>query len=503
MMNSLPETAVKSAPAHAIFFSSSDTRVQRLDTLTAMQIVFSGAPADDLVAIGSVRPGRSKNDPYLRAEHPIPAGQLETMAPQLFAVDPDRRRYLQFVTYVPHACPAIRKGGSITYRGGTLWVEAKNGYVSNIYAFVLDLDLGRPGTLTADEGYRDIVRLVRDSDLPRPSLVAFSGRGLYLIYIMRDEQGVPLRNDEEIRNQRLMVIDDLLARVPHLHPDRRASRSLARWFKSPSSACYYKVDPGDGGDVTIWTPADLIDFCLQHPVKDPRATSFSVVEEVTDSDALALILQGPISKSKRRSNGKRSWKQNAAPSFVRKAELERLAQFRGMGENSGRHLLLFYYGAAVRDIEFCRTGDIQQAQTIATSAALQLNASFAVPLGSEAVHDAMFSKGTIKHTNTAVAGDLGVTDEEVESLRLSSTIPEGVARTRRDQKAKEIERKRNKQKLIDYFLASGLPVSYVASLAGCSCSTVSTRKKEMVGKAQRRGRAIVQLPRGRVFLNLN
>lgn len=484
--------------------TSSLPNLKHVDTQQAMALIFDRCFAMDLIAVGSVRPGPNKVEPYLRAEHPLPGDRLGELSQRLFAVDPERLRYIQFVGYEPAACSLTRKGGTIDYKGGTLWFEAKNDYVHSYYAFTLDLDLGRPDTLTAEQGYAEVVGLVERGELPAPTMIAFSGRGLYLVYVVRDDDGAPLLNDESNRRHRLMIVDDLLVRVRDLSPDRRASRSLARWFKSPASARYYIFDIGNG--VKTWTPNELIDFGLLHPVTDPKATTFSVVKEVEVErlDDAPMIIK-PRRAKLRASTSKRTWTQAARPSIVRKAELERLAAHRGMGHKSGRHDLLFYYGAAVREIEFCRSGDMREAQKLATEAAFALNNTFEVPLPSEEVFSAMKSDGKIKHSNAAVAGDLNVTDTEVELLNLTSTIPAWMEQDKTMKKVQKQKQKEQVRLMIDYFIQNGHSVLFISQLTGVSMSTISTRKNELIEKLKTIPlmTQVIRGLRGRTFFNNN
>jgi hypothetical protein len=104
--------------------------------------------------------------------------------------------------------------------------------VADFAAIPLDLDVGRPGRPTAGEAIEEILAESLAGTIPTPTYLAYSGRGTYAIWQLR--QTVPNTPTNHSRWRAILLRLIARTRSLELSPDPIASNP-ARWYKIPNT----------------------------------------------------------------------------------------------------------------------------------------------------------------------------------------------------------------------------------------------------------------------------
>lgn len=143
-------------------------------------------------------------------------------------------------------------------------------------AFYADIDCGRPGsaepgaTLESIDAQARVGRLALAGVIPHPSMIAHSGRGLYALWILRDEKdpSLPPRAWPELRNYYKLCNKELNTRLrTHLLPADRAAVDAARVIRFPGSIhrktgrrVTFSIDFDQAGRPFLYTLAEMVSF---------------------------------------------------------------------------------------------------------------------------------------------------------------------------------------------------------------------------------------------------
>src|SRR5207245_1392341 len=166
----------------------------------ALRCLFQAAPATADVAIISKCPGRlsgSDGKPY---PHAFAAARADEMGQAVAAIRAAIAEDHEAVYTVP----------TVFCRRKATLLSFKSAFAEAYVAIFIDLDVGRTGaeamnsaqTMTVDHALDEIERLTSMSVIPPPSMVAMSGRGVYLAYVFREA----VHATEPNRQQRVAVV---------------------------------------------------------------------------------------------------------------------------------------------------------------------------------------------------------------------------------------------------------------------------------------------------------
>lgn len=112
-------------------------------------------------------------------------------------------------------------------------------FCASLTALCLDLDVGRSALVNANDAWARVWDLAGAGDIPRPSLTGFSGRGCYVVYLLRDDDDParPAQRSKANAVRFALAVDALAERFEGYEPDVGPSKSVVQWFKRPGAVC--------------------------------------------------------------------------------------------------------------------------------------------------------------------------------------------------------------------------------------------------------------------------
>lgn len=314
------------------------------------------------------------------------------------------------------------------------YFDGSDNMVSGFNCVLLDLDVGRENSeFTGSQALEMIDRADAEGWIPTPSLVALSGRGAYVFWFLRDENGavIPFSEANHTRWRAILAALANVAEALHLEPDPRA-KNRARYVKLPGTFT------ARGDKVRYW-------MRLDETGRPPRYTFNQIEKEIgmpsphadLNGDAPPAPALAPVSdptappkpprKVQYDKNGKPYGSYRAA---AYRREIWHLATNRRGGISEGyRHwTLLHYFRASIAYHACFYPGCHVEALRYARAETFNLNALFSKPMPDAEVEKAMRkpkkpSTGCYARGAT-VARDLGVTAPEAEQLALKTIVPE-------------------------------------------------------------------------------
>lgn len=235
----------------------------------------------------------------------------------------------EFANMLPGMVHELAKDAFFTlntfWRPGT----AKKEDVRWLESCFADLDCYKPpNSLTPATAIGHVLEYVERGRLPMPSVFVRSGQGLWLLWVLQDAKGQPLRNYARNRRWWEALQAALATRVPGMGPDSSAFTDTARHIRVPCSIhtaankpVYYAVmRDGDGKPFTY----RLSDLAQQLDIpRPPRPTRRRTLKPGSRPD----LARGPRTVAERR--------------LADALRIER----RGGGFALGKRRLLLYYVA--------------------------------------------------------------------------------------------------------------------------------------------------------------
>ena len=208
--------------------------------------LFERARDDSWIAFGSRRPtAKGGRDPHYL--YTVRKDELEQWLPPILAHEIGvNTQYIAQNTIStnalrryphPHAPARPPEDYSKAIEDGKpIYYQAWDDHVRELSGLVLDLDCYKPpGNISPEITLGIVLDMVRrKGTLPQPSFAALSGRGVYLWYLLRDNDGFAPLNTVENRHQWTLILDELGKRTRGLQPDPKAKRAL-QWVKSPGT----------------------------------------------------------------------------------------------------------------------------------------------------------------------------------------------------------------------------------------------------------------------------
>ncbi len=439
----------------------------RMSFEQAAQAIFAGASPDSIVGLESVRKGRARPKPYLHWYAPIPVARLHQLEEVADSIEGPRYWFLQ--TFSP-ACVSRREGRVLEWCGFPIHFSPTTNALRELCAIVVDLDVGREQPkrrgeeLTADEAIARVRQLVGDGSLPCPSLLAESGRGIYLVYLLSDSrQGSrkPVLNGKDTQEKWRRVARAFRLVTTDLAFDE-LSTAPAHPFKAPGRgaepARYYAV-ARDSTEVRYWT-------------LDEIATALPPAEERLAKSSPPAV--GP----RRRPSGKFD---PARPERRRLHELELLAVHRGGIARGHRHRFLLCYTTDLRRLLRKEGERWVIAIHRAIGAARELNRKFCEPLDDYDVRSICRADSSVakRQRNETVARLLDVTEAEVLALGLRSIIPARLAAQRDAKKHAHRSNRAARRAKVDELIRAGATIAEIIAATRYSKSSICARRKAL------------------------
>lgn len=359
--------------------------------LAVFDLIYGRSDDDAIIAIGSRRPNR-KGDVAPRYFYPLRVRDRHALLPTLFEYCIEQTQYLMPNTL--HQRALMGKTDTFFREGldreHPEYFQAKNRYVHELCAITIDLDVGRGEGLTAGQALGCVFDLCLNHKMVWPSLVALSGRGAYLMFLLRNENSIsPPPNTDDNAACWKLIVNEMLHRLDSLSADPNAKR-LANWFKRPGT-----IDTNTGNEVVYMTfgvnsLSNVPLYRLSHLMKvfglhhepDPMAI------DVRPAQAKQLAPPTPTSIASQRSQRREPVRKVKAgkggePYKRRANEIELLSQHRKGIHEGLRTTTLFHYFQALRaslGMTYRSEPDGKaRAHQKALAAALSLNQTFRPP----------------------------------------------------------------------------------------------------------------------------
>jgi len=326
-----------------------------------------------------------------------------------------------------------------------LYFEAKNRHVKELAALPLDLDVGRSSDdLTAFEAHELVRRKVSRGEIPAPSLVAHSGRGLYIFYLLMESCGdwAPPKTGDTIKLYNL-IKQELLQRTSDLKSDPRATR-LANWFKAPGT-----VDTKTGKEV-IYTPfGQSIPNYTLHQLMD----SLEIVEDRSRQRSWVTRDRSAPKPNRELTRGRAK---SAVPYLKRYEDIVKLAEFREGIHEGSRTEILYQVFSSLR-AAFSMVHDLDVAKEAAMARLLGFNETYCNPPKSPDELKKIFTSPRYPHEprSETVALKLGVTLVEAEVCDLRALKPREMRMKEEKVKQAKREVRERKWQLVDKGIEAG------------------------------------------------
>lgn len=477
--------------------------------------VFKRARPDALVALGNLR--ASKRSPGSIAPRALtvtrPGDASDTADTlQVHNIDP---QYIRWNLYgLGILCPDERTDIDATMRrrldellGGSppkhLLTQAYR--LAELAALNVDLDVGtrKDGTkfVTADMALEAIEGMVESKALPPPSMVGFSGQGLYILYALRAAAGGSTKGhrtrlpkaDKENQQAFKEATEGIIKRclrvsrrfIPDgypatLNPDH-SSKSPVQWFKNPDSR-----HPKTGDPIRYYRYAiddhdrEIRRYSLKELLKWRPVKGHSLPQRPPSykDDYLASLFSDEPN-TKRRYTAKDG--QAAIPMVRRLEDLERLALYRGSIPEGKRSLWALIVYNTFQDA-FIRSdcqGDKERAVSEAVKATVAFSdRHFDPPLPRVDIGQ-IAAKSRRDFKNRTLVKLLEVDYQEATRAGLQFIIPERLKAERETLKrstSSTARKETRNQEMIDAF-RSGMTAKAVALKYGLSESRVRVLKR--------------------------
>ena len=414
-------------------------------TLTLFDIIYQDADSDAIIATASRRPTRTDkegNAPHVL--EPIPIRDRREIIPQLFELAIEQTMYFmpntlnqdalhRFKRYhsgnPPHYqddrytledYQARRQEGIESGNFRPLYFNTANHHVKQLVAITIDLDVGRDETdMTSDMAVGYALSLARYGEIPLPSLTAASGRGAYLLWLLKDaETGLAPYTTRENIDRWKKTTAELCKKLEEVKADRNATR-LANWFKIPG---------------TVDTKTDTLVIYSTHQFSTlaeiPRYDLMTLTKDLDLFDEPLKVKQLPepdprnVTFNPEKINARNVKPGKGAEPFEKRiSEIELIAQGRQGIKEGLRENTLFYYYQLVRMFYQINLQDHQKAQ----QRTIDFNKHyFTPPLPRSELQQKIFSQKIqiMKVTNELLAYHLRVTVQEASKLGLQSILPQ-------------------------------------------------------------------------------
>jgi len=329
-------------------------------------------------------------------------------------------------------------------------VWRKENQLRYLCAAYADLDVGRPDSPNPEKRctWRYAAAAAGDlmdqGKLPQASIMAESGRGIYLLWLLQDqaEPGKPPRAYPEQISAYKEINRAITLRLKHLASDKGAI-DASRVLRTPGSVhrtankrVHYLIQADDKGQGFLYTLDELATF-FGVPTRGNKLPA--------ETRALAEGEQTPSRRTKKPGSAPNRRKGQYALHAKRAADLDTLEQHRGgflkRGEkyldefvSCGRRLTLTYYA------EFIQGSGATQHKVLDAVQTMAANCNPPYPSDPDDVSPADLVRGVYertkkrRHRSKTLCDLFGVSDDLARKLDLKTIITETVRLERKEQK---------------------------------------------------------------------
>ena len=478
----------------------SSPAVSELSPLAVFDEIFSRCHGDSLIAIGSRRPLRS--NPNAEVPHAliaVPVRARREWLPEIFQYQLEHSQYFMPNTFNKGALVGKRET-PIGEHARIRWFAAKNRYVRELAALVVDLDCYKH-KVDAAEAVGEAIKLILRGLLPMPGMVAHSGRGAYLLWLLRDEDTLappPATQDNATAWQENAT--EIVRRTDHLGGDANA-KHLANWYKRPGTK-----DTKTGNIVTYLAMGNsLVGFLPRYKLTDLQASLGVYHHQIDTREAagdLAAVRPFKALPAMRRRKPAEERQRHVAlgkggeAAGKRVAEMERLNNYRqGFRKSSpSRKVAVWLYYLSLRAYLRANSPNMPDALVAADREAFRRTVSFAstfqpaLTAAEVRTQTGPRRKPTAPRYFTArrMAEALGVSAEEARTLDLDAIAPPEVRKANRARLAADQQARRDvradRQHEIAAMIRQGSPDAKVAEALGLHRSTVGRIRKRLFQK---------------------
>lgn len=403
--------------------------------------------------------------------------------------------------------------------------EAKNEHIAELTCAWADLDVGRSededadprARMTAGQALAAALEKVTRDEIPCPTLSAFSGRGCYLIWLIRETDGLAPEATPENLARWKGISNALTAKLSDLRADPKASGKPAQPFKAPGTRAA-------NGNIVIWNrhgiqrdggpltdPRYTLDQLVEHlsvlhiPTPIPARIIVAPSSRKNDRPALASPLR--LEEPPRRHRGRTG--RQSATCARRVREIEALINARGGTARGERHSTLYHLFREYRrwwlmenappsphapgtDYAGCQCAPCEERRIVrreawgkAQAQCHAANRKFRPPLSESEIQNATQQRkgpaAEARFRGDTIARELRVTRVEVERLGLRAIVPDEIRAARAAPKARALTLKRAAQAKADRLLLDGaLGFAEIGHRLGWTRQRVRERHKALV-----------------------
>jgi hypothetical protein len=474
-----------------------------------MDLLYGHARGDSLIALATMQTSKAYPDLHPAAFAPILNRDRQDMLPLMQEYLAEQTHYIMPNTLKPtalkkHAAAEddlglrVAQHNELALRGKAQYFETHARHVRELGVITIDLDVGRAeGDPTAAQALSMVFYQTITGTFPMPSLVAYSGRGAYLMYLLKgDAEGdlaPPLADADTIHKWR-MCAANIIRRTRELKADPTCT-TLLRWFKAPGSITG-RVSP----DRTIYmtfgvdSPAKVPRYSLnrmtavlgiQHTLEANNLRYLPDVQEI-DAKQITTAIEKRYSPSK---TGKKrrvlTEGRGAEPMLRRAQEIDLLAEYRkGIHEGCRYTACLCHFHSLLGYYLRVYKGDWKRARDEARFKTIEFGMDRCRPsLALEEMLKIFNAKRRLKFRAERLVQDLGVTVNEATALGLRALVPaklkaEIAAEIENRRKTTRTKRVTQRQVILD-LLTKGVTTQEITALLGISRQAVHVWRRKL------------------------
>ena len=461
------------------------TPIAAIPPLDVFKMIFGQCHRDSIIATGWIdpaKPGEDNRRPS--ALSPVPVHAMEDWLPEIFNWRVTQTQYMIPNTLKPSAVQD-RKSKAIAAHAKIQWFRYKGSHVRELCAIVADLDVWEdrvtaPWHNNPQEALLAAMRMWFNDELPAPAMAVFSGRGAYLVWLLRDEltNAPPEATADNLAAWRLIAAE-INHRTYHLGADGNGT-CPNHWYKRPGT-----VDMRTGNEVKYMLFGTASAGMVQRHSLSEMQTALDVFHHPIDARARITsrppARQGRQTRQVKRGKGSESWRR-------RVEEIELLNQHRhGFRESSpSREKAIWLYYHCLRAQLFAEypRDKRQDASIAAYERAFQFAQTFKPPMSQDEISNALdYPMETSKFWPYRLAAILGVTEQEATALNFISILPPRLFVAKRNEQAHALAAKQNakaeRTAKMDRLILAGVHDAQIAREVEVNRSTILRRRRKV------------------------